>query len=62
MIKPLEVMHSRIPERPNSYGKNEDEWCQIKEDVQNIEPLLKKHCSYVCYTGKPIAKVSDEIR
>ena len=62
MTAPLEVMRSRILERANPYGKSENEWRQIQEDVLNVEPLLKKRCSCVCNTDKPVAKVLDEIR
>ena len=63
MTAPLPVMRERILRRTdNPYGKSSGEWARIVEDTQAVEPLLARHCTYVCQTDRPIQEVVEDIR
>ena len=63
MTAPLSVMKDRILRRAdNPYGKSSSEWARIVDDTATVEPLLARHCAYVCRTDRPLQEVVDDIR
>src|SRR5438128_45260 len=44
---PLKVILKRVTERSsNSYGKSEEEWNDICQDFERVQPLLKKSADF----------------
>ena len=63
MTAPLPVMRERIRQRKeNPYGKSNSEWARIVADKEEIEPLLARHCTYICPTDRPLEDVVMDVK
>ncbi len=59
---PLTVITERVATRTNNpYGQTAAELAQIRVDLENVEPQLRRGCSVELDARRPVAELADEL-
>jgi shikimate kinase len=59
---PLEVLEHRLATRDtNRFGKDPAELQRIRDDVREVEPLLRRVATHEIHTTRPLRDVVDEV-
>jgi shikimate kinase len=59
---PLAVITERVARRTNNpYGRTAAERAQIRADLENVEPRLRRGCSVELDGRRPVAELADEL-
>jgi adenylate kinase family enzyme len=62
LTAPRDVLLERIrTRRTNDYGKSEAERALVVEDLETVEPLLRRGATAELDTRRPVAEVADEL-
>ena len=62
LTAPLDVLLERVRAREtNDYGKSDAERAFVVEDVETVEPLLRRGATAELDTRRPVAELADEL-